>query len=131
MSVLVVFFLVVSMRHPLVSCHQHLSDDFFALEELSFNETRRQKTPIFFGCVSPAWFVECVLLFGRVGRSDEVPNGSQKPGPADVSAGVMTPHKKNLLNLYSLLGKQGRLLVHCIRQCAESWVEKKTNRRML
>ena len=43
----------------------------------------------------------------------------------DVSAGVMTPCKKNVLNLYALLGKQRRLLVHCIRQCAESCVEKK------
>ena len=28
-------------------------------------------------------------------HSDEVTNGSQKPGPTDVSAGVTTPHKKN------------------------------------
>ena len=50
-------------------------------------------------------------------HSDEVANGSQKPGPADVSAGVMTPHKKNLLSLYTLLSKPRRLLVHCVKQC--------------
>ena len=38
---------------------------------------------------------------------------------------TLAPRKKNLLNLYALLGKQRRLLVHCIRQCAESCVEKK------
>ena len=38
---------------------------FFALAELSFNETRREKTPIVIGCVSLAWFIVVfVLLFG-------------------------------------------------------------------
>ena len=58
-------------------------------------------------------------------HSDEVTNGSQKPGPSDESAGVMTPHRKNLSSLYALLSRQGRLLVLCMRQCAESRVEKK------
>ena len=34
---------VDSLRQPILSCHQHLSEDFFAVEELSFNETRREK----------------------------------------------------------------------------------------
>ena len=46
---------VDSLRHPIISCHQHLSEDFFAPEELSLNETRREKTPIFSGGVSLAW----------------------------------------------------------------------------
>ena len=50
---------------------------------------------------------------------------NQEPGPTDMSAGVMTRHKKNLLNLYALLCRQGRLLLLCMRQCAESCVEKK------
>ena len=54
----------------------------------------------------------------------EVANVNQKPGPADMSAGVITPHKKNLIYLYALLNGQGRLLVLCMRQCAESRVEK-------
>ena len=37
-------------------------------------------------------------------HSDEVTNGSQKPSPTDVSAGVITPRKKNLLSLYALQG---------------------------
>ena len=48
-------------------------------------------------------------------HSDEVTNGSQIHGPADVSAGVMTPRKKNRLSLYALLSKQGGLLVLCIK----------------
>ena len=40
------------------------------------------------------------------------------------NAGVMTPCKKNPLNLYALLRKQGRLLGHCKRQCAESCAKK-------
>ena len=64
-------------------------------------------------------------------HSDEVTNGSQKPGPTDVSAGVMTPHNKNLWSLYALLSRQGGLLVLCIMQCTESRVWKKTNWRML
>ena len=36
----------------------------FGLEELSFNETRREKTPIFSWCVSPVWFNERATLFG-------------------------------------------------------------------
>ena len=57
-------------------------------------------------------------------HSDEVTNGSQKPGSSDVSAGVMTLRKKNLLNLYALLGRQERLVARCIRQCSESCAEK-------
>ena len=54
-------------------------------------------------------------------HSDEVTNESQIPGPADVSAGVMTPHKKNLLSLNALLSRQGGLLVLVKKkQCAES-----------
>ena len=48
-------------------------------------------------------------------HSDEVTNGSQKPGPTDVSAGVIAAQKKNLLSLYALLSKQGGLLVLCIK----------------
>ena len=55
---------VDSLRHPIISCHQHLPEFFFALEKLGFNEMCREKTPIFIGCVSPAWFMECVFLFG-------------------------------------------------------------------
>ena len=58
-------------------------------------------------------------------HSDEVTNRSQKPGPTDMSAGVMTPHKGNLISLYALLSRQGRLLVLCLRQCTESRVKKK------
>ena len=50
-------------------------------------------------------------------HSDEVTNGSQKPGPTDVSAGVMTPHTKNRLSVNALLNKQGGLLVLCIIRC--------------
>ena len=41
-----------------------------------------------------------------------------------MSAGVMTPWKKNLLNLYVLLRKQVRLLRHSKRQYAESCEKK-------
>ena len=58
-------------------------------------------------------------------HSYEVTNVSQKPGPTDMSAGVMTPHRKNLISLYALLNRQGRLLVLCLRRCGESRVEKK------
>ena len=58
-------------------------------------------------------------------QSDEVTNGSQKPGPTDVSAGVVTPHKKNLIFLYALLNGRGRLLVLCSKQCTEARVRKK------
>ena len=36
-------------QHTLLSSDVHSirTEDFFALEELSFNETRREKTPIF------------------------------------------------------------------------------------
>merc|ERR1719284_292956 len=57
-------------------------------------------------------------------HSSEVANVNQKPGPADMNAGVMTPHKKNLIYLYALLNGQGRLLVLCSRQCTESHVKK-------
>ena len=65
--------------------------------------------------------------------SNEVTNVSQKPGPADMNAGVMIPHKKNLISLYALLNRQRGLLVFCLRQCPESRVEKKKkiNRHML
>ena len=42
-------------------------------------------------------------------HSSEVANVSQKPGPTDMSAGVMTPHKNNLKNLYALLNGQCRV----------------------
>ena len=48
-------------------------------------------------------------------HSDEVTNGSQKPGRTDVSAGVMTPHEKKLLSLHAVLSRQGRLLVLYIK----------------
>ena len=68
-------------------------------------------------------------------HSDEVTNGSQNPGPTDVSAWIMTPHKKNLLSLYALPSRQGGLLVLCIKkQCTESrhvYRKNKTNKRML
>ena len=41
-------------------------------------------------------------------HSSEVTNKCKKPGPTDISAGAMTPCKKNLFNLYALLRKQGR-----------------------
>ena len=73
---------------------------------------------------------EFCLSFGHhlevtMTHSDEVTNGSQKPDPTDVSARVMTPHKKNLFGLYALLCRQRRLLVLCMRECAESCAEKK------
>ena len=40
-------------------------------------------------------------------HSDEVINGSQNPGPTDVTAGVMTPHKKNLRSVY-VVAQQAR-----------------------
>ena len=40
--------------------------------------------------------------------------------PKDISAGDKSPCKKNLLNFCALLCRQGRLLGHCKRQCAES-----------
>ena len=46
-------------------------------------------------------------------HSNEVSNVNQEPGPADMSAGVMTPHKKNLRRLYALLNGEGRLSVFC------------------
>ena len=50
----------------------------------------------------------------------EVPNGSQNPGPTDVSAGVMTPHKKNLLSLYALPSRQRGPWCSELKQCTES-----------
>ena len=44
-------------------------------------------------------------------HSYEVSNVNQEPGRTDMSAGVMTPHKKNLICLNALLNGQGRLLV--------------------
>ena len=57
-------------------------------------------------------------------HSYEVSNMNQEPGPSDMSAGVMTPHKKNLIYLYVLLNGQGRNSALCSRQCAESRVKK-------
>ena len=57
-------------------------------------------------------------------HSCEVPNVNQEPGPTDMSAGVMTPHKKNLICLYALLNGQGRLSVLCSRQWTASRVKK-------
>ena len=42
-------------------------------------------------------------------HSDEVTNGSQKPGPTDVSGEVISAGKEDSL-------------VHCIKQCTESRV---------
>ena len=53
-------------------------------------------------------------------HSDEVTKKCQKPRPTDMSDGVMTPWKKNLLNLYALFRRQRRLLRRCKRRCAES-----------
>ena len=53
-------------------------------------------------------------------QPDEVTNKCWKPGPTDMSPGVMTPCEKKQLNLCALLCRQGRLLEHCKRQCAES-----------
>ena len=65
---------------------------------------------------NPAW---CVLCSDNDNdndtHSDEVTDGSQKPGSTDVSVGVIIPHKKNLLSLYALLSRQGGLLVLCIK----------------
>ena len=36
----------------------------------------------------------CLTMTMTMTHSDEVTNGNQKPGPTDVSAGVMTPRKK-------------------------------------
>ena len=47
-------------------------------------------------------------------------NSSQRPGPTDFSAGVMTPCKNNLSNLCTLRCEQGGHLLHCGRQCTES-----------
>ena len=49
---------------------------------------------------------------------------NQKPGPTDMSSGVRTPHKKNLIYLYALGNGQGRLSVLCSRQSTKSRVKK-------
>ena len=54
-----------------------------------------------------------VVVTMTMTHSCEDTNVSQKPGPTDMSAGVMTSHKKNLISLYALLNKQGRLVVLC------------------
>ena len=54
----------------------------FALEELSFNETRREKTPIFIRCVSPAWFTECLLFFGLSWPIRSVKQARPSPQPS-------------------------------------------------
>ena len=57
-------------------------------------------------------------------HSYEVSNVNQEPGAKNMSAGVMTPHKKNLTCLYASLNGKGRLSVLCSRQCTESRVKK-------
>ena len=46
-------------------------------------------------------------------HSDKVTNGGQKPRPTDTSVGVITPHKKTLLNLKTVRCQQGEPLLHC------------------
>ena len=58
-------------------------------------------------------------------HSIEVSNVNQVPDPTDMSAWVMTPHKKKMIRLCALLNRQGRLLVLCSRQCTESLVKKR------
>ena len=48
-------------------------------------------------------------------HSFEVSNVHQEPGTTDMSAGVMTPHKKKLICLYAFLNGQGRLSALCSR----------------
>ena len=63
-------------------------------------------------------------------HSDEVTNGSQKPGPREC----WDPTQKNLLSLYALLSGQGGLFVLCNENSAQSRVtctRNKTNKRML
>ena len=55
--------------------------------------------------------------------SHEVSNVNQEPGPMDMSAGVMTPHRKNLMSV-RLAQRARETLVLCSRQCTESRVKK-------
>ena len=57
-------------------------------------------------------------------HSYEVSNVNQESGSTDLSADVMTPHKKNLICLYVSFNGLGRISVLCLRQSTASHMKK-------
>ena len=77
---------------------------------------------------APRWQAACtafpdVTMTMTMTYSHEVSNVNQELGPTDMSAGVMTPHRKNLMSV-RLVQRARETLVLCSRQCTESRVRK-------